>query len=94
MNKLQRIEELENKLAELKEEVKRDEIKKRPDYPYVTECDGTVILITKKSCGYENPNGYVLNNKDFTFGSHNGYWCETLSKPFTGTIEYKNGKPV
>ncbi len=92
MTKLQRIEELEQKLAELKEEVKLGE---SVDYPCVMVHEnyknGGPILMTSE----ENNAGYLLGSTGgHGFGNRGLDFSIGVMHPFTGIIEYKNGKPV
>lgn len=88
MTKIERIEELERQLAALKAEVvEEEEIK----YPYVGEFDNGIIVLYKSA-----DEGVLLTNcEDREYcGVFGGDHFSDYSTPFTGTITYKDGKPV
>lgn len=90
MTKLERIKELENELAALKAQVEEEE---RVEYPYIGEADGQVVIFTAKKTG-NNINGVGNDFGDYAEYSSGVEWAEEDFKKFTGTITYKNGKPV
>lgn len=85
MTKTERIEEMERQLATLKAEVKEEKL---AEYPCVMK-EGAVIWYM-----HDRHNGYQINfiDNDFGFKLTKGL-CSGVEK-FTGTITYKNGKPV
>lgn len=88
MTKLQRIEELENQVAKLKAEIERDE---KPDYPYVGVADDGLVSFFR---GPKDATHIHIGETGAFFGLESKGIAEHHFKPFTGTIEYKNGKPV
>jgi len=86
MTKTERIKKIEAELKVLKAEVEEE----RVDYPCVgVYGDG---LVTFFDSDYTGTHIYTVGTAA-TFG-YKGSGLETSWKPFTGTITYKNGKPV
>lgn len=64
----------------------------KPKYPYVgVHVDGDItVLFTRKDMGVRVSGSY----KPEEIGLFRNDWIEVLFKPVTGTITYKNGKPI
>jgi len=82
----QRIENAENELKKAREELKRID---EPEYPYVGFHEERIVLFEKESVGViiaDSSGCWDLGNKSKS-------WSKGFT-PFSGTITYKNGKPV
>lgn len=88
------LQKAQRKLAKWEKRVKELEEKdKKVEYPCVMIADSKhVILATREE--HSGHRGIVLNNANMAFelGDSSGWW--STDKKFSGTIRYKNGKPV
>jgi hypothetical protein len=83
-------EEVIQKVADLI--IKSGDLEK-PDYPYVgyvPDKKNRVVLFNSKN------NGIIISNDNYYYFYHkSSSWDEkSCFKPFSGTITYRNGKPV
>lgn len=87
-------EEKEKRIQECKDEIEKlgQEIKKleKEEYPIVKiTLEGLIVLFTAPKTGIK------INGIRWPMGVGIGWsWVEKDFKPFTGTIEYKDGLPV
>lgn len=61
----------------------------KPDYPYVGIDRASIVLFYGQ--GHERTRTIITDEEEL---KNKDGWLENYFKPFTGTITYKNGKPV